>query len=108
MAADNQIGFIDVLAVPMFQAFINVFPGCRKLREQLDTISKFWRTSAGSSSNLQNSTLQMLQEELVSLMSERYENIVGTTFAGMELEVDESMTFLMARTAAPRQEEIME
>eukprot|EP00951_Prasinocladus_malaysianus_P015240 scaffold116653_cov25-Prasinocladus_malaysianus.AAC.2 len=77
MDPENQVGFIDVIALPMLQAVADVFPGSFKLLEQLKVNVQYWRASTAGK-GLANCSLDSLRQELVSQSAERYEDVVGT------------------------------
>mmetsp|Transcript_23162 Transcript_23162/g.32058 ORF Transcript_23162/g.32058 Transcript_23162/m.32058 type:complete len:472 (+) Transcript_23162:263-1678(+) len=48
-AGENQIGFFEVLCKPMLAAWIEVFPECSSLLEQLDLNLRYWKEDSESS-----------------------------------------------------------
>ena len=94
MEADFQKGYMDILAMPLFNSFAQVFPGAAKLIDQAEQIMKFWEAindmPSGSSSYtiLLSSSLEELKAGLVSQTNDRYETLAGTTMTG-DLPMDD-------------------
>mmetsp|Transcript_3441 Transcript_3441/g.4643 ORF Transcript_3441/g.4643 Transcript_3441/m.4643 type:complete len:233 (-) Transcript_3441:81-779(-) len=45
-SGENQIGFFDVICIPLVSKFVDVFPLCSSIREQLDANYKFWQNDS--------------------------------------------------------------
>mmetsp|Transcript_34593 Transcript_34593/g.98014 ORF Transcript_34593/g.98014 Transcript_34593/m.98014 type:complete len:1353 (-) Transcript_34593:263-4321(-) len=88
MDPSNQVGFIDILATPMFETFHKVCPGSAPLLNQLQATSRFWRSAqAEGNQALLSASMDDLHRMLTAQCAERYENIVGITVDGKETEV---------------------
>lgn len=83
MHPKNQLGFLEVIVVPMFTLLHHVLPGpdgvLRGLT-QLRATADFYRRP--NSVTVTAQSLETFREELVAISTERYESIVGSTLDG--------------------------
>jgi hypothetical protein len=79
MHPKNQLGFIDVVVMPLYAALNSLFPGTEqgvlKGLTQLRATMDFYRLP--KSETVTEKSLEAFREELVSQSTERYESVVG-------------------------------
>mmetsp|Transcript_37070 Transcript_37070/g.71117 ORF Transcript_37070/g.71117 Transcript_37070/m.71117 type:complete len:435 (+) Transcript_37070:2870-4174(+) len=73
---ENQIGFLDVIVLPLFTAFGDALDGLQPMRDQLNVISAFWKSLQKNGEVLER-PLSVLREQLSSHQALKHAQRVG-------------------------------